>query len=103
MTPLVCVETLVGRAGPRNENHPGQKDLQSASLVEGLQHLAALLGEVLTRFGAGGHLFVGRRGPAARGTVLAGLRTAFQHMAGEWSFAGAEGRTRLTRLAAIGA
>src|SRR5260370_1060458 len=59
------------------------------SIAEVLAQLAALLGAVPARFGAGGNVLVVWGLLAGRGAVVAALRAALQHGAGEWALAGA--------------
>src|SRR5262249_28330820 len=73
------------------------------SLAEVLQQLAALFGALPARRGAGGHVLVVRELPAGRGALVAARRAALQHGAGEGALAGAQGRTGLAALGAVGA
>src|SRR5262249_49921611 len=73
------------------------------SLADVLQQLAALLGALPARSGAGGHVLVIRELPAGRGALVAARRAARQHGAGEGALAGTQGRTALAALLAVGA
>ena len=68
-----------------------------------LEHLAARLGAIPARLGAGGHVLVVWGLLTRRGALVATLRATLQHVAGERAFPGAQGRTRLAALAAVGA
>src|SRR5207302_4752383 len=82
---------------------PGTATSRRRLLAEVLEHLAARLGVVPARLGDGGHVLVVSELLALRGAVVAALRAALQHGAGEGALPGTQGRTRLAALGGVGA
>src|ERR1700677_4716512 len=80
-----------------------RKSSWRGSLAEVFEHFAALFGTVAARLGARGHVLVIRVLPAGRGALGAALLAAFQHVSGQGALPGAQRRTRLAALGAIGA